>query len=160
MVPGSRLLKPDDAVSVAMCQAQMVNDDGTTTSFSSFGLIIIFVVGGLIVLTSWTLDTTVGALQSMLKKGEYKKLNWLLDDKLQLQTMLLEGVGLGTWEGAIGFPTTTQKERFGGWRDIDVQHPTLIPRSAGIRSPWAGSQESIPNLVGKKSTDVFVREIR
>ena len=160
VVPGSRILKPSDQVSNIMCQAQMVNDDGSTTSFSVVGLIVTFVVGGTIVLTSWTLDTFFGGLQSLLKKGEYKKLNWLLDDKLQLQRMLLEGVGHGTWDGAMGFPTTTHKEKFGGWRDIDIEHPTLIPKSVGTKSPWATSHEVIPNQDGMKSTDVFVREIR
>ena len=160
LVPGSRLLKPGDAVSATMCQAQMVKDDGSTTSFSILGLVLIFVVGGMIILTSWTLDTIVGWLQSRLKKGEYKKLNWLLDDKLKLQRMLLEGVGLGIWEGAMGFPTTMSRDRFGGWRDIDVRHPTLIPKSAGTNSPWAGSQEVIPNHEGKKSNEVFVREVQ
>jgi hypothetical protein len=159
IVPGSRLWSPSDSVSLAMCNAQMINDNGSTTSFSVLGLIVIFAIGGAIILTSFVLETAVGLMQGALQKGEYKKLNWVLDDKLQLQRMLLEGVGLGTWMGATSFPVTTQKEQFGGWADIDIQHPTLIPKSAGTRSPWAGSHEVIPNDKGTKSTDVFVREV-
>ena len=157
--PPARLWQPGDAVSLAMCNAQLVNDDGSTTSFSVVGLIIIFVVGGLIILTSLVVDSLVGWLQSAMKKGEYKKLNWLLDDKLQLQRMLLEGVGHGTWEGAMDFPRTTRKETFGGWGDIDIQHPSLIPKSAGTLSPWATSQEKIPNKYGTKTTEMLVQEV-
>jgi hypothetical protein len=159
ITPGSKLWQPADAVSHAMCYAQLVNDDGRTTSFSLFGLVVIFAVGGVIIGTSLVLEAIVGWIQSAVHKGEYKKLNWLLDDKLQLQRMLLEGVGHGTWEGAMSFPTTTCKKEFGGWGEIDIQHPTLIPKSAGSGSPWVGSQETVPNIYGVKSSNAFVREV-
>lgn len=159
VVPGSFIWQPGDAASLAMCDSQLVSDDGTTTSFSVLGLIITFVIGGAIILTSLILETIVGWFQSLLKTGEYRKLNWVLDDKLQLQRMLLEGVGHGQWKGALTFPVTTSKEKFGGWGDIDIDHPTLIPRSGALRSPWMSTSDVMPNSDGSKPTDVFVKEM-
>jgi hypothetical protein len=158
VVDGSFLWQPGDDVSLDMCDQQLVQDNGETTSFSIVGLVITFVIGFAIILTSLVLETIVGLFQSLFKIGEYRKLNWVLDDKLQLQRMLLEGVGHGTWKGALKFPVTTTGEKFGGWGEINIDHPTLIPRNTGLRSPWSSS-EGMPNMDGMKASDVFIREM-
>jgi hypothetical protein len=78
----------NDVVSKAMCYSQKITDPQGTISFSVLGVAIILTVGGFIIATSLVLDTVVGWLQSRFKKGEYARLNWILDDKLQLQRLV------------------------------------------------------------------------
>ena len=163
--PGSILWQPakeGDKVSEAMCHKQLIKDTGETTSFSIVGLVIIFVIGGFILFTSVVLEPFVGWLQDLSHKSGHKKMAWQLDDRLQQQRMLLEGVGLGSWEGARGFPTTVQKQKFGGYDSFHVEHPAMlgVSRQIGYQS-WSGppSGDLVPNQVGDKNTDVFVREL-
>jgi hypothetical protein len=88
VIPGLTVYVPNDAVSKAMCYSQKIADPQGTISFSMLGVAIILTVGGFIIATSLVLDTVVGWLQSRFKNGEYARLNWILDDKLQLQRLV------------------------------------------------------------------------
>ena len=161
---GSVLQRPSemqDKTSEKMCHNQLIRDSAGSASFSILGLVIIFVVGGFVIVTSLALDTIVGWVQERLKKGMHKKLSWQLDDKLQQQRMLLEAVGLGSWEGARGFPTTIKPAEFGGYDSFDTEHPAMKMSSAQSANPlWVQPQTNmVPNKDGSKSTDVFVREV-
>jgi hypothetical protein len=162
VVPGSRLWQPGKeghAYQQAMCDSQLVNDADGTMSFSVLGLIVVFVVGGFIILTSFVLDIVVGWWQNLFNKGETKKLDWLLDDKLLLQRMLFEGSGLGSWQSGTGFPVTTTPENLRGWELDYGQHRTLHSLNGKSPAPERREEETVPNLYGPKSTDVFVRQL-
>jgi hypothetical protein len=88
IIPGIRIYLADDAVSKAMCYSQKILDSQGTISFSVLGVAIILSVGGFIILTSLLLDTIVGFIQRTFNKGQHARLNWILDDKLQLQRMV------------------------------------------------------------------------
>lgn len=88
IIPGLSVFLPNDAVSKAMCYSQKIRDLQGTISFSVLGFVIILSVGGFIIFTSLVLDTIVGLIQRTVNKAQHARLNWILDDKLQLQRMI------------------------------------------------------------------------
>lgn len=180
---GSSVYSPslaDDPAALAMCYSQTINDALGTSSFSILGLAIVFSIGGVIILLSLVIDTAVGWLQGLLRKGLAKKQAWLLDDKLQMQRYVFERAGLGNWlsanavgGGAGGFPVTRSGERF---RSFDPDRapygygaapPPFVGAAEAAGGAYAVPQqqqsgdgrESVPNTFGNKDSDVFVREM-
>lgn len=153
--------KDGDLQSLAMCYSQMINDSQGTSSFSILGLAIVFAIGGLIILLSLVVDTVVGWLQTFLKKGVAQKQAWLQDDKLQMQRVVLERAGLGTWESRNGFPVTRTDERFRTFNPDDSAYPAAspVPPAYPTRTSLGGHGETVPNTFGHKDSDVFVREM-
>lgn len=97
----------------SQCYSQLTRDTQGTMSFSVVGLIITFTIGGVILILSVCFETLVGLVQRLFHIGEYHRLAWILDSNLQVQRMLYESKGLGTWDGHTdSVPTTTEKERF------------------------------------------------
>ena len=88
IIPGLSIYLPNDVVSKAMCYSQKITDPQGTVSFSVLGVAIILSVGGFVIFTSLVLDTAVGFIQRQFEKGQHARLNWILDDKLQLQRMV------------------------------------------------------------------------
>lgn len=88
IIPGLNVYLPNDVVSKAMCDSQKITDPQGTISFSVLGVAIILAVGGFIIVTSLVLDTIVNFIQRWLETGQHARLNWILDDKLQLQRMV------------------------------------------------------------------------
>jgi hypothetical protein len=88
IIPGLNVYLPNDVVSKAMCHSQKITDPQGTISFSVLGVAIILTVGGFIIVTSLVLDTIVSFIQRWLETGQHARLNWILDDKLQLQRMV------------------------------------------------------------------------
>ena len=86
------------------------------------GLIIIFVVGGLIIVTSFALPITVWRIQQ--RQNSFGSLEWIVNDTLQLQRLAHEAVGAGIWQDTDGdFPTTAQCELLA---ELDVTNPTHL----------------------------------
>jgi hypothetical protein len=88
IIPGLTVYLPNDPVSKAMCFSQKITDPQGTISFSVLGVAVILSVGGFIIFMSLILDTIVGFIQRTFNKGQHARLNWILDDKLQLQRMV------------------------------------------------------------------------
>jgi len=86
-----------DAPWLDFCVSQIVNDSSDTMSFSVLGLALLFVLGGIIILTSLTIDTIVGYIQYKTGKGLHARMEWLTNDKLQLQRLLFQEMKLGNW---------------------------------------------------------------
>lgn len=107
LLPGIDIATPQNAVDVAMCFNQKTLTTNGTVSFSVLGLAIILVVGTLLVITSFILETVVGWI------GLKSHLNWVLDDKLQLQRMVFEGRGV-RWNVDGALPVTEAGQRFPG----------------------------------------------
>lgn len=152
LVTGSYLWQPQDAVNLAMCKSQKVRNSFNTISFSLLGVAIILVVGALLILTNLVLDLVVGWVQRRWRIGDYRRLQWVLDDKLQLQRMAYEEAGVGTWSGTTdAVPVTEFGERFGLPAGIDAKHPRLSVRASG-------SSEEDGLMGSKKGFSVEVTE--
>lgn len=170
IVPGLSIYMPNEVVSKAMCNSQKITDPRGTISFSVLGVAIILGVGGLIIGVSLVLDTIVSFIQHRWNKGQHARLNWILDDKLQLQRMVrprppkisfwrhelpadyrqaFEGAGMEAWSGHTALvPTTEHGEKFGAWEDVDPARPTIVKtrseeRLAAEQQPLVGKEQSV-----------------
>lgn len=122
VVTGSRVNQPwkdedgDSMINVvaeAMCYSQMINDTTDTVSFSILGMVILFSIGGLIILLSLLIDVIVGWVQQKFNIGTHARMCWLLDDKLQLHRYLNQELGHGQWtEDYENMPATVSPEHF------------------------------------------------
>ena len=120
------ILKPDDSLSKSMCRNQKVHSTGGTINFSVLGLALVVIICSILILTNLVLETIVGFIQRRYKTGSYRRLQWIVDGKLQLQRMAFEAAGMGTWSGgATPVPITRLGEKFGLPRDTDPDHPRL-----------------------------------
>lgn len=132
LVTGSHLFRPTDPINVAMCGSQKVRNSFNTISFSILGVAIILIVGTMLILTNLILDLVVGWIQSRWKIGDYRRLQWISEDKLQLQRMAYEEAGIGTWSGTTSVvPVTKYGDRLGLPSNIDAKHPRLSVRTSG-----------------------------
>ena len=104
------------------CKNQ-ISKDNRFYCFSILGMAIILVIGGLIVLVNLLLEPLVRLFRNMRKNdhGLYKQLEWDTTATLQLQRLVYEGQGSGTWHGEPDVvPVTTHGDRFGIPRWIGV----------------------------------------
>lgn len=152
----SYVYSPDDIYSKAMCYSQLIRDTQDTKSFSILGLVIIFVIGGVLILTSMILDTVVGWVQTLTKRGLGKKEAWLQDDKLQLQRNVLGG----HWDVVRGFPVSARDDRFvrAEFSNASKSVSSSIGHQgyASVEQREAG--ETMPSLDGQKGVHASVRE--
>lgn len=124
VVEGAYISKPTDPISKTMCDNQRVRTTNNAMNFSTLGIVIILVVGGLLISTSLVLDTVVGSVQRKWKMRDYQRVQWALHEKLQLQRLAYEEAGMGTWSGGTSFvPVTKFGETFGMPPDVDPDHP-------------------------------------
>lgn len=130
LVPGSYLDRfeavPGNAWWEA-CFAQYVKGSPGTTSFSVEGLVVLFVLGGIIIFTSLSIDTVVGYIQTKTGFGEHKRMEWLVNDRLHMQRLLLKELKLGQWHDGLDkkIPVTINGEqRFSGpaEKEVNLQH--------------------------------------
>ena len=123
---GGMILKPDtqthpeDAPWLAMCYSQLVNDSSDTMSFSVVGLAVLFGIGAIIIFWSIIMDTIVGWIQLKTGAGLHARMEWLTNDKLQLQKLLHEEMRLGTWHDGTRLPVTPKDQKFMGPADKHV----------------------------------------
>jgi hypothetical protein len=136
LLPGLRLHEPETAVEVTMCRSQKTQLTNGTVSFSVLGLSITLVVGTVLILTSFFLETVVGWLR--LQSHQH----WVLDDKLQLQRMVFEARGI-PWTNTEGrVPVTDAAERF-----------------PGVTGSTAAQGQALMGHVDGKSADVALTEV-
>ncbi len=126
-VPGNSFtLKPPTAEWRAMCDAQKIRSSDGTTSFSVVGVTIILALGAFLILLNLFLDLLVGFIQQKFNWGDHKRLQWVIDEKLQLQRLAYEEAGQGTWTGgASTVPVMRMEDRIGIPMNIDKTHPKL-----------------------------------
>jgi hypothetical protein len=108
VLPGTSVLRPENPVDLAMCFSQKTQETSGTVSFSVLGLALILIIGTLLILTSFVLETVVG----WLGLKDYR--NWILDDKMQLQRMVFEARGVRWVNTEQALPVTEAGERFPG----------------------------------------------
>ena len=153
VVGDSFTIKPPDANFQAMCDTQKVRSSGGTTSFSLLGVAIILIFGTSLILLNFVLDTVVGSVQRKLGRGDHKRLQWVIDEKLQLQRLAYEEAGQGTWTGgANGVPITRMGDRIGIPRNVDKIHPKLSVL------PGHGRVESTVSFYGQSQSDMAISQ--
>ncbi|KAL9114976.1 MAG: hypothetical protein Q9227_001219 [Pyrenula ochraceoflavens] len=173
---GSYVWQPGNKVHRKMCRNQIVKAGAEgTISFGVLGVAIILAVGGGIILISLILEPIVGFIQmrrnhgglggggfgsGVMGKGMYKRLNWILDDKFQLQRMVFEEAGMGEWDGALSsVPVSRKGERFGGWEGVDPTRPRLGRRGEGEEDIVEGGGRVVARGKGGEGGGGVVEEI-
>ena len=126
----------------SVCLNQKVRSTGDYISFSVLGVSTILGLGSLMIVLGLGLDSAVGF--AMRRRGwkDHKRLQWAVDEKLQLQRLAYEGAGQGRWRGgARAVPVTTREDRLGIGLDVDGEHPTL--RKDGYRAVRGGEGHAL-----------------
>lgn len=128
VIEGAQIFKANSSISKSMCRNQKVHSKGDTINFSVIRLALVLIVCSVLILTNLALETIVGFIQKRCKIGAYRRLQWIVDGKLQLQRMAFEQSGMGTWSGgAAAVPVTRLGEKFGLPWYTDANHPRLLP---------------------------------
>ena len=107
--------RPSTPEEQEFCENQITTDNGFYC-FSVLGMAIILVIGGLIILLNLVLEPLVRLFRNVRKNdhGLYKQLEWDMTATLQLQRLVYEGQGSGTWHGEPDVvPVTTHGDCFG-----------------------------------------------
>ncbi|KAI0154798.1 hypothetical protein GGR57DRAFT_465051 [Xylariaceae sp. FL1272] len=114
-------------------------------SFSVFGLLFIFVFGGIIIMLGLSLDSIVGYIQRIRKSSPHHRLEWCSNGTLQLQRLAHEALGYSTWDKcARAVPTTSSDARLGILDISRLDHPIYVLESKGEdsgRSPETSCSE-------------------
>ena len=123
-------VKANNTIDRSICGNQKIrNISGGTQSFSVLGIAIVLIVGMILLLVGFTIDTVVGFFQRRFRIGAYKRLQWTLDQQLQLHRLAYEAAGQGTWTGGTSSVPITKPEDLLGIPDgVDRDHPRLEPR--------------------------------
>lgn len=74
----------NDTLVQRLCQSQLIRGSGQVQSFSMLGIVLILTLGGLVLILSVTMESTVGALQRRFGVGQQRRMEWLMDEKLHL----------------------------------------------------------------------------
>ncbi|KKY13335.1 hypothetical protein UCDDS831_g09097 [Diplodia seriata] len=108
------------------CKAQKIRSTGFA-NFSTFGLGIIFGVGGLVVVLSYTLEPFAAWVQRRRMLDQYSRLEWNENEVLQMQRLAHEELGVGPWRRCDGgVPVTERAGEYLALLDIDdPEHPRL-----------------------------------
>lgn len=121
---------PKTAGGRAVCINQKIRSD-SYTSFNVLGLIIIFAVGGLIMLISLYLPLVTARIQR--NRNPYASLEWISNDTLQLQRLAHEAVGAGEWTNACDDYPLARKHDLLAVLDITKRkHPVLRAESETV----------------------------
>ncbi len=120
-----------------MCDNQIVQRDGYS-SFNVLGLVLIFVLGGLLIITNLSLDKMVNlASRRSLRSNTAKSLDWSTMYSLQLLRMAYQACGMGSWEGHPGsVPVTAMGEEFGMPQMVNLEKGLSIVSDETV-GPWA-----------------------
>lgn len=89
----------NDTLVQRLCRSQLIRNSGQVQSFSMLGIVLILTLGGLILIMSVTMESTVGALQRRFGVGEHRRMEWVMDEKLQLIATREDGAGEMTLGG-------------------------------------------------------------
>ncbi|KAL9616822.1 MAG: hypothetical protein Q9160_008345 [Pyrenula sp. 1 TL-2023] len=107
------------------CIDQMIRSTAYTC-FSVLGLVITLVLGGLMIIMSNFIEPLCAFLDRR-KKYTYQRLEWISNETLQLQRMVHEELGLGTWSKTTSrVPVTENDERLGILDISNQEHPTMV----------------------------------
>lgn len=112
-----------------MRQIQKIRSDAVT-SFSVLGLGILFGLGVLIIVFSLIIAPLAHRIDIWLGRNNYKRLEWAINDFVQLQRLAHEELGCGTWIGGDEFPITALGQKLAVLDVADPCHPKLVNPTA------------------------------
>jgi hypothetical protein len=128
---GGSVTLDGDAIEESLCNNQKVHTTGEYQNFSMLGLCIILVVGAIIISLSLTIEWVTSLIQRRLKRGDERRVQWIVDSDLQLQRMLYESAGYGRWNGPLdSVPTLAKGEELVVPTDIEQGRPGILPHSS------------------------------
>lgn len=109
----NQYVKQAEGDSEWMCHNQMVQRNDFT-SFSTFGLVLIFLFGGLFMILDICLERLINFWYDTVQpKKAWKLRAWQGNRYLQVQSQALEAQGLGTWDRTTGdIPVIEHQEVF------------------------------------------------
>ncbi|KAL9560840.1 hypothetical protein ACKAV7_015003 [Fusarium commune] len=101
---------PQTSESQNLCRSMKVPNPGGYKSFSVLALVIVLVVGGMVIIISIILEPVTNYIyNNWVTEHQFRRLQWILDGKLQLQRMAYECSGVGTWVNKDRYvPVTTE----------------------------------------------------
>ncbi|GAP90397.2 hypothetical protein SAMD00023353_4900340 [Rosellinia necatrix] len=119
------ILPPTDDFQKGLCDSQKIRSTGYT-SFSLFGLLFTYIVGGLIIIASLVMEPVLGCLQRRYKYQTYEQLEWGTNQYLQLHRLAQEELGYGEWADCTEFvPVTKQDQLLGSLNIRNLSHPII-----------------------------------
>lgn len=77
----------NDTLAQQLCRSQLIRNSGQVQSFSMLGIVLVLTLGGLILVTSVTMESIMSRLQRRFGVGELRLSNWVKDEKLHLIAM-------------------------------------------------------------------------
>ncbi|KAF2029942.1 hypothetical protein EK21DRAFT_100849 [Setomelanomma holmii] len=114
---------PATAEGRSVCNNQKIRSD-SFTSFNVLGLVLLFAMGGMIMITAAILPCAVE--RSQRHKRLFASLEWITNDTLQLQRLAHEAVRAGTWECACDdYPRTREGDLLACLDLSNLKHPML-----------------------------------
>ena len=94
------------------------------TSFNVLGLFLTLGIGALIIILAYTIEPLLHFIQLRRKKGLYERLEWVTNETLQMQRLVHEELGAGTWSRATeDIPITAPGELLAVLDVSDENHP-------------------------------------
>lgn len=110
---------PQRSESQNLCRSMKVPNPGGYKTFSVLALVMVLVVGGMVIIISIILEPVTNCIyNNWVTEHQFRRLQWILDGKLQLQRMAYKCSGVGTWVNKDRYvPVTTvitKKTHFDG----------------------------------------------
>ncbi|KAI8628949.1 hypothetical protein F5Y19DRAFT_485311 [Xylariaceae sp. FL1651] len=117
-----------------VCSNQKIRSTAYT-SFSVFGLYFLFLSGLLLIIISYSIEPILSCIHRRGKYNQYKYLEWVTNESLQLHRLAHEGIGWGTWSRATeDVPTTKQGQVLGCLDLADPLHPRLYTPESDLET--------------------------
>lgn len=143
-------------------------------SFSILGLSITLMIGIVITAVSYLIEPLCAYIQRRYKRDTCRHLAWVADETLQLQRMVHEDLGHGTWTGAASsIPVTEPNEHLGVLDTSNPEHPMMTHDPQGSdeagkpngdsqrkQSPLSKHMTAFNNTNGFKSVETFAPTAR
>lgn len=98
------------------------------SNFSVLGLASILIVGGLIIILGYTLESIIDFIERRIHVIKYSRLEWSTNDVLQMHRIANEELSIGTWDKCTGVravPITACSEKLAVLDIQDPKHPRL-----------------------------------
>lgn len=104
-----------------------VPNPGGYKSFSVLALVMVLVVGGMVIIISIILEPVTNCIyNNWVTEHQFRRLQWILDGKLQLQRIAYECSGVGTWVNKDRYvPITTVITKITHFDGIPVNLPRV-----------------------------------
>ncbi|KAB2570276.1 hypothetical protein BFW01_g7609 [Lasiodiplodia theobromae] len=119
------VVPPQNKTEQRFCRSQKILSTAYT-NFNTFGLCLTFIVGTIIVVLSYTIEPLASWIQKRRRLDTYSRLEWSINETLQLQRLAHEELGVGVWHnGAEAIPFTENGERLATVDLTDPDHPRL-----------------------------------